>query len=209
MGSDLEKPVSRLHRKSFGVTNRIWLLLSFVLFIVVFSRYVAPQSETLSAVSARHRLIWKGGSDLKPKNFLNVTDDEPSPFDFCPVFGPGDDLASKYGSLTLSKTRLHLGSNARVQRVIQKALLGLPVTFSVVGGSGKQPTFFFIETSPRVLETFVLPLLLWCTALGCNNTLTQSRSFRMSWRWGRPLIKQLLSFALPPVVEQRLPPSRV
>lgn len=134
MGSDEKVP--RMQRRSLGVTNRIWLVLAFFVLVLFFTRYVAPSTETSQARN-RHKLIFSGGSSAKPKNYLNVTDDEPSPFDFCPIFGPGDELASKYGSLTLSQTRLHLGSGARVQRVIQKALLGLPVTFSVVGGSSE------------------------------------------------------------------------
>ncbi len=31
---------------------------------------------------------------------------------------------------------MHTGSGARVQKVVQKAMAGLPVTISVLGGSG-------------------------------------------------------------------------
>ena len=34
---------------------------------------------------------------------------------------------------------MHTGSGARVQRVVQKAMAGLPVTISVLGGSGEAP----------------------------------------------------------------------
>jgi hypothetical protein len=127
-----DKPSSRWNQKTFGVTNRIWLLLAAFLSIVAFTRYITPENTTIHGT--RHVVI---SSNLKPKNYLNTTKGaETAPFDFCPVFGPGDEIAQKYGSLQLAKTRLHLGSNARIQRVIQKALLGLPVTISVVGGSG-------------------------------------------------------------------------
>ncbi|EIN14668.1 hypothetical protein PUNSTDRAFT_96689 [Punctularia strigosozonata HHB-11173 SS5] len=127
-----EKPLSRWNQKSLGVTNRIWLILASFLAIVAFTRYITPENTVVQG--NRHVVI---ASNLKPKNYLNTTRaaEGTVPFDFCPVFGPGDDLAQKYGSLQLSRTRLHLGSNARVQRVIHKALLGLPVTISVVGGS--------------------------------------------------------------------------
>jgi hypothetical protein len=141
MGLDEKSP--RMQRRSLGVTNRVWLVLAFFVFVLFFTRFVAPSSDA-GHLQTRHKLIFSGGS-AKPKNFLNATEDESSPFDFCPVFGPGDDLASKYGSLPLSHSRLHLGSGARVQRVIQKALLGLPVTFSVIGGSGMSP-FYHVPT---------------------------------------------------------------
>ncbi|KAL6309499.1 hypothetical protein BKA93DRAFT_760337 [Sparassis latifolia] len=128
MGSDPEKAPSRLHQKTFGLTNRIWLILVFFLAVVLFTRSVLPSDQS----TPRHRLLY---GDLKPKNYLNVSANEPVPFSFCPALGPGDELATKYDPITLSKTRFHLGSGARVQRVINKALSGLPVTISVIGGS--------------------------------------------------------------------------
>lgn len=77
-----------------------------------------------------------------PKNYLHGVNNPignssevANPFDFCPVFGPKDDIAKKYGVVPLSQSRLHLGSGGRVHRVIHKALLGQPVTISVLGGS--------------------------------------------------------------------------
>lgn len=133
MGSDSEK-VSRLNQRSFGVTNRIWIILSLLVSILLLTRYILPSDN--AQYPGRHRLI---NTDLKPKNYLNISDaqlSQGSPFTFCPLFGEGDELARKYGPITLSKTRLHLGSGARVQRVVNKALAGLPVTISVLGGSG-------------------------------------------------------------------------
>jgi hypothetical protein len=83
---------------------------------------------------AEHRHHAVTNSNLVPKDYLN-TSDTTVPFDFCPLYGPGDPLAEKYGVHALSRSKLHAGSGARVQRVIQKALAGLPVTISVVGGS--------------------------------------------------------------------------
>ncbi|KAI0672251.1 hypothetical protein C8Q78DRAFT_971008 [Trametes maxima] len=127
MGSDPEKTPSRLHQKSLGVTNRIWLILAAFVALIVFTRSILPTDTS----NPRHRLLH---TDLKPKNYLNISDDA-NPFPFCPALGPGDGLASKYDPIVLSQTRFHTGSGARIQRVINKALAGLPVTISVVGGS--------------------------------------------------------------------------
>jgi hypothetical protein len=79
-------------------------------------------------------------SGLTPRDYLNASLADPAPFDFCPVFGPGDPVAERRGQWGLLKSRLHQGSNARVQRLIQKALSGMPVTISVLGGSGESAT---------------------------------------------------------------------
>lgn len=131
---DVEKAPSRLHQKSLGVTNRIWLILLAFVALILFTRSILP-SET---INPRHRLLH---NDLKPKNYLNLTGE--NPFPFCPALGPGDDLASKYDPLILATTRFHLGSGARMQRVVNKALAGLPVTISVIGGSGEHFFAFF------------------------------------------------------------------
>ncbi|KAJ3490629.1 hypothetical protein NLI96_g1296 [Meripilus lineatus] len=128
MGSDPEKASSRLNQKTIGVTNRIWLILILFLALILLTKSILP-SETQDP---RHRLLH---TDLKPKNYLNATNGDTVPFAFCPALGPGDELAAKYDALTLSKTRLHMGSGARVQRVITRALAGFPVTISVIGGS--------------------------------------------------------------------------
>ncbi|KAI0752867.1 hypothetical protein C8Q80DRAFT_1148825 [Daedaleopsis nitida] len=124
---DVEKAPSRLQQKSLGVTNRIWLILVGFIALIVLTRSILPTETT----NPRHRLLH---NDLKPKNYLNISENA-NPFPFCPALGAGDELASKYDPLVLSTTRFHLGSGARVQRIINKALAGLPVTISVVGGS--------------------------------------------------------------------------
>ena len=131
-GQDSEKR-SPLSRRNFGVTNRIWIILTLILSIFLLSRYILSSSSSPSATG--HRLL---SSDLKPKNYLNATElqHRESPFAFCPVYGDGDEVGKKYGALALTKTRLHLGSGARIQRVVNKAMSGLPVTISVIGGSG-------------------------------------------------------------------------
>lgn len=131
MSSLSEKPASRLNQKTLGVTNRIWLILVVFLALILFTRSILP-SDTSSY--GRHRLLH---IDAKPRNYLNVSEGSPVPFSFCPALGPGDELAEKYDPVALQKTRLHTGSGARIQRVITRALSGLPVTISVVGGSGE------------------------------------------------------------------------
>jgi len=129
MSSDNEK-VSRLNQRTFGVTNRIWIIVSLFLFIITFTHYVLPHNHTTSPpiFSSAH---------LKPKNYLNGSKAESNPFQFCPVYGPGDKIGAKYGALTLSQSRMHLGSSARVQRVLHRALSGQPVTISIIGGSSE------------------------------------------------------------------------
>lgn len=126
---------SRLNQRSFGVTNRIWAIIFLFLFIVTFTHYALPSNNNHNNATHRYNYLNTG---LKSKNYLNKTQEgpEPNPFEFCPVFGPGDEIGKRYGPLTLSQSRLHLGSGGRVQRVIHKALLGQPVTISVLGGSG-------------------------------------------------------------------------
>ena len=144
---DHEKSHSRFNQRSLGVTNRIWAILLLFLFIVILTQYALPNNNNATHNSLRYNYI---NTALKSKNYLNKTKTkqegvEPNPFEFCPVFGPGDEIGKKYGSLTLSLSRLHLGSGGRVQRVIHKALLGQPITISVLGGSGTYshlPSYF-------------------------------------------------------------------
>jgi hypothetical protein len=128
MGSESEKG-SRLNQRNFGVTNRIWLIVSLFLFIIMFTHFVLPthQPQQRTPYSA---------TNLRPKNYLNGSDTEPNPFAFCPPYNPGDELGAKYGTQVLSKSRLHHGSGDRIQQVLNRALAGLPVTISVLGGSG-------------------------------------------------------------------------
>lgn len=129
----LSKKPSRLNQRSLGVTNRVWAIIILFLFIIGFIHYILP-AQNVPQPRFNHPTM-----GLKAKNYLNKTqiEIEPNPFDFCPVFGPGDEIGKKYGPLTLSQSRLHLGSGGRIHRVIHKALLGQPVTISVLGGSGK------------------------------------------------------------------------
>lgn len=120
----------RLQQRTMGLSHRIWVLISILVFFFLCMHILTPPIEE----TPQHRF---SNAHLVPKDYLNGTDDPQfTPFSFCPVYGPGDPLAEKYGSYALSRSKLHTGSGARVQRVIRKALSGLPVTISVLGGSG-------------------------------------------------------------------------
>jgi hypothetical protein len=129
MGSDSEKG-SKLNQRNFGIINRIWLIISLILFVVLFTHFAFPSTHSTPARRPY------SSTNLKSKNYLNASDTEPNPFDFCPVYGPGDEIGAKYGAQTLSKSRMHLGSGDRIQRVLNRALAGHPVTISILGGSG-------------------------------------------------------------------------
>lgn len=138
-GMGVDSTRSRWHRRSFGVPNRIWVLLLAFVSLVTISRQV------LSTYHRQPQPVSTAG--LVPINYLHSADyftanssegnSSNNPFNFCPVFGPGDDIAKKYGVIALAQSRLHMGSGGRVHRVIHKALLGQPITMSVLGGSGE------------------------------------------------------------------------
>lgn len=128
---DSDEKGSRLNQRSFGVTNRIWIILSLFLFLITFTHYALPASHDVSP----HYPY--SNSHLKSKNYLNTSDVESNPFEFCPIYGPGDEVGAKYGALALSQSRMHLGSGARIHRVLNRALAGQPVTISIIGGSGQ------------------------------------------------------------------------
>ncbi|WVQ85407.1 hypothetical protein IAT38_007572 [Cryptococcus sp. DSM 104549] len=109
----------------YGVSQRIWLIVGLLVGLFTFSRLIFPSSDPLAF----------GGALLTPRDYLNASASDPAPFDFCPAFGPGDAVAERRGQWGLLKSRLHMGSGARMQRVVQKAMAGLPVTISVLGGS--------------------------------------------------------------------------
>ncbi|KAH9981936.1 hypothetical protein BJV77DRAFT_1062487 [Russula vinacea] len=130
---------SRLNQRTLGLPNRIWLILTLFLSILVFTRLILPSHNPDAAYFHRNPPT-PYSTTLHPINYLNLTDADDNdaaqnPFPFCPTFGKSDVLAEKYGPLAISKSWVHLGSGARVQQVIHKALLGQPVTISIIGGS--------------------------------------------------------------------------
>ena len=124
MGPDPEKANGR----PVGFRSRKWILLFLVICIIAATLFVWP-------ISGSSVVQIYSNADLKAKNYFNTTEDGPNPFAFCPNYGPGDELGTKYGAVMLSKTRFQLGSGDRIQRVLNRALAGQPVTISVIGGS--------------------------------------------------------------------------
>jgi hypothetical protein len=139
--SSIDKQPSRLNQRTLGLPNRIWLILTLFLSIIFFTRLILPShnSDATSYYLRSHPAPYE--PTLHPINYLNLSDSDneasQNPFPFCPTFDRGDVLAEKYGPLAISKSWLHLGSGARVQQVIHRALLGQPVTISIIGGSGE------------------------------------------------------------------------
>ncbi|KAF8625721.1 hypothetical protein AX15_005227 [Amanita polypyramis BW_CC] len=131
LGSDSEK-LSRLNQRNFGVTNRIWLIIALFLSIVLLTHYVLPGPHSSLPQPAY------SNANLKSKNYFQVKEPKdplPNPFGFCPAYGPGDEVGNEYGPVKLGQSRLHLGSGARIQHVLNRALAGHPITISVIGGS--------------------------------------------------------------------------
>ena len=113
--------------------TRLWIPVLAILLLLTLIHFLLPPSNSSSSI---HQPNYSN-ADLKAKNYLNSSEPViPNPFDFCPSYSPGDKIGAKYGAVTLSKSRMHLGSGARIQRVLNKALAGQSVTISVLGGSG-------------------------------------------------------------------------
>ena len=131
MGLDPEK----VHSRPMSVRNRIWILLILLTAIVSLTLFIWPIFGNRTVVQIY------SNADLKAKNYFNATEAGPNPFVFCPNYGPDDALGTKYGPVTLSKSRAHLGSGDRIQRVLNRALAGQPVTISILGGSSEWSPF--------------------------------------------------------------------
>ncbi|KAG9046394.1 cap64-like protein [Tulasnella sp. UAMH 9824] len=130
-----QSPPSPSRTKSHGLLSspsgqRALLILGGLVSLFVVTKVFFPSESSPFALS--HPPI---ATPLVAKNYLNSSKIEPAPFEFCPFYGPGDTLAQKYGAHNLAKSKVHMGSGGRIQRVIHKALSGLPVTISVLGGS--------------------------------------------------------------------------
>lgn len=134
---------SRLNQRTFGLTNRIWIILLLLSFILFFTRLIIPPAPPVSPLGPH---VAYNSANLRPRKYFRTHDangneteegEADNPFAFCPQFGPGDKIGEDYGAHALLRTRVHLGSGARVQKVLHKAMSGLPVTISVLGGSGE------------------------------------------------------------------------
>ncbi|KAL7423831.1 hypothetical protein Q5752_001415 [Cryptotrichosporon argae] len=112
-----------------GLPHRVLVLVGACLGLMLLSRLVIPSSDSSSTSHYSTPTLLTAG------DYLNASAADPAPFDFCPVFGPGDKIAERRGQVGLLRSRLHAGTGARVQRVVQKAMAGMPITISVLGGS--------------------------------------------------------------------------
>lgn len=137
-GRQIDEKQSRYTPRSLVFTHRIWVLVTVVIFVFLCMKVLSPPMEQPSHIYSNVKLV--------PRDYLNISKDSPPPFDFCPVYGPGDTLAQKYGAHALSRARLHAGSGARVQKVIKRALSGQPVTISVLGGSSTCPAISLLTS---------------------------------------------------------------
>ena len=143
MGS-LSSSSSPSSSSSSRKATRLWIPVLAILLLLTLIHFLLPPSNSSSSI---HQPNYSN-ADLKAKNYLNSSEPViPNPFDFCPSYSPGDKIGAKYGAVTLSKSRMHLGSGARIQRVLNKALAGQSVTISVLGGSGIS---FFFHTHPKL-----------------------------------------------------------
>jgi hypothetical protein len=156
---------------------RLWLIPPVILIIFILTKTLHPSHSTSSIRKQPHNYFVADGNQTIHQ--LN------NPFEFCPSGGTTDALAAKYGASNLARSRIHAGSGIRAQRVLRRAMSGLPVTISVLGGSSK--------LSCR----FILSLAHACCSI-C-----------MSWCRRRPDIPDMLALAFLRVVEQRLPASRL
>ncbi|TXT03892.1 hypothetical protein VHUM_04315 [Vanrija humicola] len=117
----------RRGRGRFGLSQRAWLALTVVVGFVLFTKLIMTNDT--------HTHHTHDPTFIIPRDYLNNSATDRAPFDFCPVFGPGDAIAARRGQFELLRSRLHLGTGNRVQRVLRKAMSGMPITISVLGGS--------------------------------------------------------------------------
>ncbi|WWD20544.1 hypothetical protein CI109_105020 [Kwoniella shandongensis] len=120
---------SRGKGSRLGMSQRGWAAITGVIGFILLIKLLFSSSS-----STPHHHTTET-ANLIPRDYLNNSIANPAPFEFCPVFGPGDAVAARRGQLELLKSRLHTGTGARVQRVLQKAMSGAPITMSVLGGS--------------------------------------------------------------------------
>jgi hypothetical protein len=93
-------------------TARVWAIIVGVCVIFAITRLFASSSTAGTSFYDQ--------ASLHPVNYLNTSKLAPPPFPFCPVHGPGDVIGNKYGAHAMAKSRVHLGSGARIQRLIHR-----------------------------------------------------------------------------------------
>lgn len=116
-----------------GFPPRLIAFFSLLLFILFFTGSLPFGHSSSSSVHSHHGFTQ--AHLLTPHDYLNASLSDPAPFAFCPVYGPGDEVANRRGQTGLLKSKIHTGTGARMQRVVRKALSGAPLTISVLGAS--------------------------------------------------------------------------
>lgn len=179
---------------SKGLSHRAWLLVTVILGLILVSKLLFRKSQPVpdrgrnaklipsSASSNTHTHSLIDTAQLVPRDYINASQSDPAPFDFCPVFGPGDAIAARRGQTELLRSRLHMGTGARVQRVLNRAMSGAPLTISVLGGSSMSTSGFREWTeeladdqSRRVLELEMIQSEEVATRI--NSLIGGTRSF--------------------------------
>lgn len=93
-------------------TVRIWVLIMGIAVVYGIHRLFHSTSNTNHSFYNQEALY--------PVNYLNTSTPSFPPFSFCPVHGPGDAIGNKYGAHAIARSRLHLGSGARIHRLLHK-----------------------------------------------------------------------------------------
>ncbi|KAJ7260297.1 hypothetical protein C8J57DRAFT_1720225 [Mycena rebaudengoi] len=60
--------------------------------LLTFTHYIVPTTTTPTYTFS--------SLNLTPKNYLNASEAGPNPFDFCPIYAPGDEIGAKHGAVT-------------------------------------------------------------------------------------------------------------
>lgn len=109
---DKKRPVALFGTPS---SNRIWAIFIGICVIFAITRLFTSSSTVKTS--------FYNQDALHPVNYLNTSQSAAAaspPFPFCPVHGPGDIIGNKYGAHSMAKSRLHLGSGARIQRLLHR-----------------------------------------------------------------------------------------
>jgi hypothetical protein len=104
-----------------SASGRIWGLVIGICALIIITKLFASHSTD------NHSFYNQDA--LHPINYFNTSGSPAPPFQFCPTHGPGDVVGNKYGAHAMARSRLHLGSGARVQRLIHRVEYSLLYAF--------------------------------------------------------------------------------
>ncbi|KZS87476.1 hypothetical protein SISNIDRAFT_491045 [Sistotremastrum niveocremeum HHB9708] len=116
-----------------GLAATIILFIALISVLLLFDLYYLPIPErppfgTLQFGSSESVLaVDADGIKSGPK-----TAELPESCDFC---GPTDTVCKKWGPDNIARSRAYEGPNARLRRIIRKAISGQPIKIGVLGGS--------------------------------------------------------------------------